>query len=198
LSPTANASKIMESFKHSFSKWQMKNINPSAENIVAFRKFGHKLEDTEDKEKALEEYKEKMKHKVNSKNLKKFATQFQKRTDIVPNLKEGLKCDALLVVGAKSSNMHAAEYMYSQMDKTKTSLLKVDNVGNAMDESPEKLANSILLFCKGLGFFTSVNLPGVDRRASQDKLRGNGRQHSISMEDYDKPNIRRLSVTSKE
>ena len=101
-----------------------------------------------------------------------------------------------------------------------------------MDESPEKLAKSILLFCKGLGFFTSVDLPGVDRRSSQvrnqfenciafhwsyimskkfgfiwqylynfifqDKLRSNGRQCSISMEDYDKPNIRRLSVSSKE
>ena len=32
----------------------------------------------------------------------------------------------------------------------------------------------------------------------QDKLRSNGRQCSISMEDYDKPNIRRLSVSSKE
>lgn len=197
LNPTANAAKVMESFKHSFAKWQMNHMHASAENLVAFRKFGHKIEDTEDKEKALEEYKEKMKHKVNSKNLNKFATQFQKRTDIVPNLKEGLKCDALVVVGAKSSNLHAAEYMHSHMDKTKTSLLKIDHVGNTMDESPEKLANSILLFCKGLGFFTSVNLPGVERRSSQDKLR-NGRQKSISMEDYDKPNLRRLSVSSKE
>ena len=53
------------------------------------------------------------------------------------------------------------------MFQTRTSLLKVDDVGNAMDESPEKLAKSILLFCKGLGFFTSVDLPGVDRRSSQ-------------------------------
>ena len=43
LHPTANASTMMESFKNSFSKWQMKNINASAENIVAFRKFGHKV-----------------------------------------------------------------------------------------------------------------------------------------------------------
>ena len=61
--------------------------------------------------------------KVNSKNLNKFATQFQKRTDIVPNLKEGLKCDALVVVGAKSSNLHAAEYMHSHMDKVKIIVL---------------------------------------------------------------------------
>lgn len=99
--------------------------------------------------------------------MTKFTNAFMKRTDIVPNLKEGLKCDALVVVGTKSSHLHAAEYMHSHMDKTKSSLLKVDNVGNAMDESPEKLANSILLFCKGLGLLTSVNLPGVDRRKSQ-------------------------------
>ena len=43
LHPTANASTMMESFKNSFSKWQMKHINASAENIVAFRKFGHKV-----------------------------------------------------------------------------------------------------------------------------------------------------------
>ena len=56
-------------------------------------------------------------NEVNPKNMSKFAHQFQKRTDIVPHLKEGLKCDALLVVGTKSSHLHAAEYMHSQMDK---------------------------------------------------------------------------------
>merc|ERR1711953_1207950 len=139
-----------------------------------------------------------MKTTINPKNLQMYMDAFHNRADITPQLKEGLKCDALVVVGNKTSHGHAAEYMHSHMDKTKTSLLKVDNVGNAMEEAPEKLTNSILLFCKGLGFFTSVNLPGVDRRASQDKLRSTGRQRSISMEDYDKPNLRRLSVSSKE
>ena len=37
-----------------------------------------------------------------------------------------------------------------------------------MEEASAKLANSILLFCKGLGWLTSVNLPGVERRASSD------------------------------
>ena len=52
--------------------------------------------------------------------MSKFAHQFQKRTDILPHLKEGLKCDALLVVGTKSSNLHAAEYMHSHMDKVRS------------------------------------------------------------------------------
>ena len=58
--------------------------------------------------------------KVNAKNMGKFAHQFQKRTDIVPNLKEGLKCDALVVTGSKSAHLHAAEYMHSHMDKVST------------------------------------------------------------------------------
>ena len=52
--------------------------------------------------------------------------------------------------------------------QTRSSLLKVDNVGHVLDESPAKLANSILLFCKGLGWLTSVDLPGVERRCSSD------------------------------
>lgn len=194
LHPTANASTIVDGFKDKFQKFK---ISQSGDNIVAFRKFGHKLEGREDKEKALEEYKTKMRAKINAKNLKMYTDAFMARSDIAHQLKEQLKCDALVVVGTKSSHVHAAEYMHSQMDKTKSSLLKVDNVGNVLDESPAKLANSILLFCKGLGWLTSVNLPGVDRRSSTGS-QGPRRQRSISMEDYDKPNIRRLSVSSKD
>ena len=56
--------------------------------------------------------------------MSKFTNAFMKRTDIVPNLKEGLKCDALVVVGTKSSHVHAAEYMHSHMDKVKFNLNK--------------------------------------------------------------------------
>ena len=44
----------------------------------------------------------------------------------------------------------------------------MDGVGNVVEDAPAKLANSILLFCKGLGWLTSVNLPGVERRSSTD------------------------------
>ena len=49
------------------------------------------------------------------------------------------------------------------------STLQIDGVGNVLDEAPIKLANCVLLFCKGLGWLTSVNLPGIEtRRQSQD------------------------------
>ena len=47
--------------------------------------------------------------------------------------------------------------------------MQIDGVGNVLDEAPIKLANCVLLFCKGLGWLTSVNLPGIEtRRQSQD------------------------------
>ena len=60
---------------------------------------------------------------VNAKNMTKFTQAFHKRTDIVPNLKEGLKCDALVVVGTKSMHIRAAEYMHSNMDKVRINTL---------------------------------------------------------------------------
>ena len=39
------------------------------------------------------------------------------RVDITGKLASELRCDALLVVGSKSSQCAAAEYMHSHMDK---------------------------------------------------------------------------------
>ena len=36
-----------------------------------------------------------------------------------------MKCDALLVVGSKTSHIAAAEHMHTCMDKTRSSILKV-------------------------------------------------------------------------
>lgn len=50
---------------------------------------------------------------------------------------------------------------------------------------PAKVAQSLLLFCQGQGQLTSLSLPGVERRMSR----------AMSMEEYDTPNVRRLSLT---
>lgn len=167
--PVGNASTIMESFKDKFNKWKISN---TGENVIAFRKFGHKLDDTaEDKEHALQEFKSKIGLNVNRKNLNLFMDAYLNRKDIIARLEKELTCDTLVVVGSKSAHVSAAETMFSRMDKTRSSLLKVDGVGNVLDESPAKLAHSLLLFCKGLGWLTSVQLPGVDRRSSVDNRR---------------------------
>ena len=71
----------------------------------------------------------------------------------------------------------------------------MDNVGNVLDESPAKLANSILLFCKGLGWLTSVDLPGVERRSSTgsnvsthniSRLKDSFRPRTLAMKGFDR------------
>ncbi|TRY79813.1 hypothetical protein TCAL_10269 [Tigriopus californicus] len=181
--PTSNKTKMMDTFKDKIGKWKVNNLTPTVENMTVFRRFGHKLEDADNKEGALEEFKKQMGRALNKKNMAMYANAYSNRKDITPLLSKTLRCDALLLAGSKTAN-------------SKTSLLKIDDVGNVLDEAPVKTANSILLFCKGLGWLTSVDLPGVERRSSIDSQGKPRRQRSISMEDYDKPNIRRLSISS--
>ena len=68
----------------------------------------------------MEEYKKQMKTKINPKNLGMYMDAFHNRTDVTTQLRDGLKCDALVVVGNKTSHVHAAEYMHSHMDKVRT------------------------------------------------------------------------------
>lgn len=65
------------------------------------------------------------------------------------------------------------------------------------------MAQSILLFCKGQGLLTSVTLPGIERQrtfsaSSTDSDKPRRLSRGMSMEDYDRPNIRRLSLSFHE
>lgn len=76
------------------------------------------MEDHEDKAGALEKLQEEMAKKaLNKKNVQKFVDAYMNRVDITGKLASELRCDALLVVGSKSSQCAAAEYMHSHMDK---------------------------------------------------------------------------------
>lgn len=129
---------------------------------------------------------------MNQNNVAKFAGAFLNRSDVVPTVEKSLKCETMLVAGAKAdSHVKGMENLFGYCDKTKTSMLKIDDVTSVMEEAPGKLSNSILLFAKGLGWLTSLTLPNVSRRSSRDSTGG----RRMSMEEYDKPNIRRLSLT---
>lgn len=66
------------------------------------------------------------------------------------------------------------------------------------------MAQSILLFCKGQGLLTSVTLPGIERQRTFSGSSSDGERprrslsRGMSMEDYDRPNIRRLSISVNE
>jgi len=106
------------------------------------------------------------------------------------------------LAGTKGSYGSTVANLHALMDKQKTQLLKIDDVGDVMNEAPEKVAQSILLFCKGQGLLTSVAMPGIERTRTCSGGEGDApaaqllRQRTMSMEEYDKPNIRRLSITT--
>lgn len=160
-------------------------VNPNPHQTGIMENIKEKLSNLTHHDKPLTAAQKQM----NQKNVHKYLEAFQTRTDIIPQIERNLKCDTLLVAGAKdAAHVTGMEAAFANCDKTKTSMLKIDDVGaNLMEEAPAKLAQSILLFVKGLGWLTSVMLPGVERRSSRDRR--------MSMEEYDKPNIRRLSLT---
>lgn len=128
---------------------------------------------------------------MDQKNVQKLLEAFEARSDIMPVVEKS-KCETILIAGAKAeAHVKGIEAIFGACDKTKTSMMKIDGVFTILEEAPGKLANAILLFTKGLGWLTSVDLPNVERRSSRDSTGG----RRMSMEEYDTPNIRRLSLT---
>uniref|UniRef100_A0A6E8VCL9 N-myc downstream regulated n=1 Tax=Anopheles coluzzii TaxID=1518534 RepID=A0A6E8VCL9_ANOCL len=160
--------------------------------------------DNPDKEKIVSEFQSRLHSSLNSKNLKQYVKAFMSRKDLPL---KNCKVDCLLITGIMSPYASVVEKLYKDLNKEKVTLLKVERAGDVLADAPAKVAQSILLFCKGQGLLTSVAMPGVDRnRAFSTSSSGSTEgstgarrlSRGMSMEDYDKPNIRRLSVTINE
>lgn len=116
------------------------------------------------------------------------------RTDISGLLEENLKCDTLLIVGDNSSFVHTTETMHQHANKAKTSILRIDDVGDVLGEAPEKVAQSMLLFCQGIGLLTSISFIERTRTSSEGEKCSTS---NLDMEGYDRPNVKRFSFSSR-
>ncbi|XP_043229801.1 uncharacterized protein ZK1073.1-like isoform X1 [Amphibalanus amphitrite] len=199
---TSTRAGIMEYFSDKLMNWKLSSIghHPSAEQYLVFHRFGNSLEeqldgdmDASTREKLIKDFQDRLKSKINPRNLQRYVQCFLDRTDISMQVAD-LKMETLLVTGAKASHNHTVHTMHSHMNKAKSSLITLEGVGDVLIEAPEKFCSSMLLFCKGLGMLTSVNAR-ARTLSSGSGSGGGGRNRSMSMEDYDKPNARRLSVT---
>ncbi|XP_023333500.1 uncharacterized protein ZK1073.1 [Eurytemora carolleeae] len=201
--PTSTTAGVMEHFKDKIIAWKLTTVghNPTAEEYLVFHKFGQGVEAAKDKVKAMEEFRETLHTQINpsdSVNEKKLSNDVTSLTfglqtwdlNLSTHLEQELKCDTLLVVGSKSSFLHTTETMYSHSNPTKTSILRIDDVGDVLDEAPEKVSQSILLFSQGLGLFTSLGLGG--NRSRSGSMIPHDRRPSKSMEQYDQPNVKRF------
>jgi len=204
---TAEQAGMMEHFKDKFINWKTTGVASSAEQYLIMHKFGNQIKEqldtAENQERLIKEYKDRLQSGINPKNLRKYVEAYLKRSDFTPKL-EKLSVETLMVAGSKAAHIKGVHNMHQASNKAKASLLKIDDVGDVLSESPDKMAQSLLLFCKGLGVLTSVPLAGVDRQrtfsgSSQGSSGGRGgltRQRTMSMEEYDTPNLRRFSFSA--
>jgi len=70
------------------------------------------------------------------------------RKDITGNLEKSLKIDTLLLAGTKGSYGSTVQQLHAMMDKQKTQLLKIDDVGDVINESVRRISPVSLQLCK--------------------------------------------------
>ncbi|XP_063839354.1 uncharacterized protein ZK1073.1 isoform X4 [Ostrinia nubilalis] len=183
---TASTSSVADAFRSRFSRWKGADISQSEEDFLIYHKFGHQMSsdacEAAERERMLAEYRSRLRGNLNTHNIKQYVRAFINRKDLIL---KGCQPDILLLTGALSPYGSVVEKMYKELDKEKVTILKMERVGDVLAEAPAKVAQSLLLFCQGQGLLTSLPPPGVERRMSR----------AMSMEEYDKPNIRRLSLT---
>ncbi|XP_044742398.1 uncharacterized protein ZK1073.1-like [Chrysoperla carnea] len=183
---TGSAASVLDSFKNKYFSWSGKQqVGQSTEDFLIYHRYGHQLlaDTSPDKENVIEEFREKLHGLLNPSNVKQYVSAFLSRKDL--SLKH-LKVDTLLLTGLLSPYANEVDKLFQEANKEKTTILKVERAGHVLNDTPAKIAQSLLLFCKGQGLLSSVAMPGIDRRMSR----------GMSMEEYDKPNIRRLSLTT--
>jgi len=132
---------------------------------------------------------------INTKNVERYAEAFKKRAEFLSTLNNRIKIDVLMMCGQKSKFITDADDMHKEMKPGTASLIKLEDICDPLDETPDKTAESILLFCQGLGLLPSINRRN-SRSNSMCSSDGEGNARRMSMEQYDVPNIRRLSLTA--
>ncbi|XP_052227679.1 uncharacterized protein ZK1073.1-like isoform X2 [Dreissena polymorpha] len=193
---TGTTAGFMESLKDKILGWKLDHIgmNPSAESYLVLHRFGSfdKAESTDELNNVLDSFQNSLRSKINPQNLNKYVQAFMKRSNITESIQK-IKCPVLMVTGDHASFNHTVHTLYSamsqKMDKGKIELLEIEGVANVIEERPEKLAESFLYFCQGLGVVGGVPMPRVSRSGSMDAdlSRLNMRTRSMSMEEADLP-----------
>jgi protein NDRG1 len=201
---TGSAASVLDTFKTKFISWKGSEVQQSAEDFLLYHKFGHQMTgDNPDKEKIVTEFQQRLHGTLNNKNIKLYVKAFMTRKDLPL---KACKVDILLITGMLSPYASVVEKLHRDCDKEKVTMLKIERAGDVLADTPAKVAQTILLFCKGQGLLTSVVMPGVDRSrafstssgGSNDGAPNRRLSRGMSMEEYDKPNIRRLSITVNE
>jgi len=182
--PSGTTATLKETFKDRFGS--------SEEAYLIWHRYGHSTGDLELVQANIKEFQTKLGETRNSKNLALFVEAYLNRTNIAEKMDE-LKVDVLIAVGKKASLSNGTKKFYKALYESRKSdrktlancaLLEVEEVGDVMGETPDRLAISLQFFLQGIGL-----LPAMPMKKT---LAGLGRlSRAFSMEDADKP--RRIS-----
>jgi len=199
IQPTGTVSTVKEQLKEKLTALKL-GSGFDTDQFMIFHKFGHKVDTQDDITEALKEFKNRLHKDINPRNLRLYVDSFMKRTDILEEINMRMTCEMLIMVGAKSSFLKATEALYKQAPMKTTSILKFEDVGDVLDEAPDKAQEAILLFLQGLSLLPAVQTQRSSRegsrKASLTSTPGGNRSRKTSMQELDIPNIRRLSLTS--
>ena len=145
---------------------------------------------------------------LNLKNVAKYEAAYKARDEILSLIGSRLAVDTLVICGANNTAcVRAAEEIQSLTPVGLCSVLKVEEVDRVVQEATDKLADSLILFCQGLGLVPTVQRKvsrsqssiGMNAEAGEEEAGDQltvMKTRKVSMEMFDIPNIRRLSLSS--
>jgi len=133
-------------------------LGNKAEQFLILHKFGGKLAQEDDKHTLVQHHLQKLRGKLNFKNLRLYVESYMNRSDLTSLMssKKGIAMDTLLVSGSQPNQMAALSEMQSCTDPQKTTICKINDCSDILGEAPGDFGYNLLLFCQGMGLFSSL------------------------------------------
>ena len=145
---------------------------------------------------------------LNMKNVAKYEAAYKDRDEILSMMSSKTNVDTILMCSSHNQQLvKAAEEIHSVLPIGLCSVIKVEAGGNVLIKSTAKVADTFILFCQGLGLVPSVQRKisrsqsvnsaiASEEQDQEQESRPKNKPRKVSMEMFDIPNIRRLSLSS--
>lgn len=135
--------------------------------------------------------------RLSVKNVAKFEEAYNNRPSLLQDLADKIKFDLLVFVGGNSRYVEDAYAINASLKRGICSVIKVEDLENPLKEAAERVADSTILFCQGLGLMATAKRR-FSKQLSNTPSGQNTPARKMSMADFDTPNLRRLSLNHGE
>ena len=99
---------------------------------------------------------------INVKNIAKYTDSYRRREEIVSILGTKMTTETLLMTGSKNKEVKGSEEIHRLMKTGLSTIIKLEDVDNVLDEAEAKVVDAVILFCQGVGM-----MPTVQRKMSR-------------------------------